>query len=87
MWHFSQRHIKPHEKFFIHHVYRIDSFLGLKRNAIGRRETKISNSEVTPHAHILDDCDKDTYVLGMAVDFIKGWEIEDFKLQEFYLLL
>jgi len=23
-------------------------------------------------AHILDDCDKDTYGLEMAVDFIKG---------------
>jgi hypothetical protein len=27
---------------------------------------------VTIGAHILDDCDKDTYGLEMAVDFIKG---------------
>lgn len=27
---------------------------------------------VTVGAHILDDCDKDTYGLEMAVDFIKG---------------
>lgn len=27
---------------------------------------------VTLGAHILDDCDKDTYGLEMAVDFIKG---------------
>lgn len=26
-------------------------------------------------AHILDDCDKDTYGLEMAVDFIKGKEV------------
>lgn len=26
-------------------------------------------------AHILDDCDKDTYGLEMAVDFIKGKEL------------
>mgnify|MGYP000698722146 CR=1 FL=1 len=31
---------------------------------------KIPN--VTIGAHILDDCDKDTYGLEMAVDFIKG---------------
>ena len=30
---------------------------------------------VTIGAHILDDCDKDTYGLEMAVDFIKGREI------------
>ncbi|EDW46949.1 GM20682 [Drosophila sechellia] len=28
---------------------------------------------VTLGAHLLDDCDKDTYGLEMAVDFIKGW--------------
>lgn len=27
---------------------------------------------ITIGAHILDDCDKDTYGLEMAVDFIKG---------------
>lgn len=27
---------------------------------------------ITLGAHILDDCDKDTYGLEMAVDFIKG---------------
>jgi hypothetical protein len=42
---------------------------------------------VTIGAHILDDCDKDTYGLEMAVDFIKGRELENFKLQDFYLLL
>ena len=31
---------------------------------------------VTIGAHILDDCDKDTYGLEMAVDFIKGREID-----------
>lgn len=30
------------------------------------------NFNVTIGAHILDDCDKDTYGLEMAVDFIKG---------------
>lgn len=30
---------------------------------------------VTFGAHILDDCDKDTYGLEMALDFIKGREI------------
>lgn len=30
------------------------------------------NSSFTIGAHILDDCDKDTYGLEMAVDFIKG---------------
>lgn len=30
------------------------------------------NSSITIGAHILDDCDKDTYGLEMAVDFIKG---------------
>jgi metabotropic X receptor len=29
-------------------------------------------SNITIGAHILDDCDKDTYGLEMAVDFIKG---------------
>ncbi|KAJ8929766.1 hypothetical protein NQ314_017503 [Rhamnusium bicolor] len=29
-------------------------------------------SNITLGAHILDDCDKDTYGLEMAVDFIKG---------------
>ena len=29
-------------------------------------------------AHILDDCDKDTYGLEMAVDFIKGRTIKNF---------
>lgn len=36
----------------------------------------INNSTLLPNivlgAHILDDCDKDTYGLEMAVDFIKG---------------
>lgn len=36
----------------------------------------INNSSLLPEfklgAHILDDCDKDTYGLEMAVDFIKG---------------
>lgn len=32
--------------------------------------------DVTLGAHILDDCDKDTYGLEMAVDFIKGTFIE-----------
>jgi metabotropic X receptor len=31
---------------------------------------------VTIGARILDDCDKDTYGLEMAVDFIKGREID-----------
>ncbi|KAK9502125.1 hypothetical protein O3M35_012716 [Rhynocoris fuscipes] len=29
-------------------------------------------------AHILDDCDKDTYGLEMAVDFIKGKYLKSF---------
>lgn len=29
-------------------------------------------SDISLGAHILDDCDKDTYGLEMAVDFIKG---------------
>lgn len=32
-------------------------------------------------AHILDDCDKDTYGLEMAVDFIKGKWIKKIKLE------
>jgi hypothetical protein len=35
---------------------------------------------VTIGAHILDYCDKDTYGLEMAVDFIKGRRIDCFKL-------
>jgi hypothetical protein len=35
---------------------------------------------VTIGAHILDDCDKDTYGLEMAVDFIKGKETSCFML-------
>ncbi|EDX06190.1 GD10162 [Drosophila simulans] len=31
---------------------------------------------VTLGAHLLDDCDKDTYGLEMAVDFIKGFRVE-----------
>lgn len=31
---------------------------------------------ITLGAHILDDCDKDTYGLEMAVDFIKGMKFE-----------
>lgn len=46
----------------------------------------INNSTLLPHikvgAHILDDCDKDTYGLEMAVDFIKG----EFVFPVFYLL-
>lgn len=34
-------------------------------------------------AHILDDCDKDTYGLEMAVDFIKGEFFGLFKIQNF----
>lgn len=34
------------------------------------REALLPN--ITLGAHILDDCDKDTYGLEMAVDFIKG---------------
>lgn len=34
--------------------------------------------DVTLGAHILDDCDKDTYGLEMAVDFIKGTEMGQF---------
>lgn len=34
-------------------------------------EMKLLNN-ITIGAHILDDCDKDTYGLEMAVDFIKG---------------
>jgi hypothetical protein len=41
---------------------------------------------VTIGAHILDDCDKDTYGLEMAVDFIKGREIFCLKLWDLYLL-
>lgn len=37
---------------------------------------KLNESQMLPNvtigAHILDDCDKDTYGLEMAVDFIKG---------------
>lgn len=37
---------------------------------------QINNQQLLPNitlgAHILDDCDKDTYGLEMAVDFIKG---------------
>lgn len=35
----------------------------------------INNRKLLPFtlgAHILDDCDKDTYGLEMAVDFIRG---------------
>jgi hypothetical protein len=35
-------------------------------------EMKLLGPEVKIGAHILDDCDKDTYGLEMAVDFIKG---------------
>lgn len=31
---------------------------------------------ITLGAHILDDCDKDTYGLEMAVDFIKGRSLQ-----------
>jgi metabotropic X receptor len=34
---------------------------------------------VTIGAHILDDCDKDTYGLEMAVDFIKGRKVDCFR--------
>ena len=37
---------------------------------------RLNDKEIVPGvkigAHILDDCDKDTYGLEMAVDFIKG---------------
>ena len=40
---------------------------------------RLNDQEIIPSvkigAHILDDCDKDTYGLEMAVDFIKGMEI------------
>jgi hypothetical protein len=39
-------------------------------------EMKLLN-DITIGAHILDDCDKDTYGLEMAVDFIKGELIGD----------
>jgi hypothetical protein len=39
-------------------------------DVLNRGPDKIPN--VTIGAHILDDCDKDTYGLEMAVDFIKG---------------
>lgn len=32
----------------------------------------VSLKNITLGAHVLDDCDKDTYGLEMAVDFIKG---------------
>ena len=35
-------------------------------------EMGIMPQNVTLGAHILDDCDKDTYGLQQAVDFIKG---------------
>lgn len=35
-------------------------------------EMKLLGPDVKIGAHILDDCDKDTYGLEMAVDFIKG---------------
>lgn len=38
-----------------------------------RKHTILPN--ITLGAHILDDCDKDTYGLEMAVDFIKGKSI------------
>lgn len=37
-------------------------------------------------AHILDDCDKDTYGLEMAVDFIKGKFIVPFSILLFFVL-
>jgi hypothetical protein len=42
---------------------------------------------VTIGAHILDDCDKDTYGLEMAVDFIKGRRIDCFKLSYLRIVL
>jgi metabotropic X receptor len=35
-------------------------------------ENQLVGPNVKIGAHILDDCDKDTYGLEMAVDFIKG---------------
>lgn len=35
-------------------------------------EDKILLPNITIGAHILDDCDRDSYGLEMAVDFIKG---------------
>jgi hypothetical protein len=43
-------------------------------DVLNREPKMIPN--VTIGAHILDDCDKDTYGLEMAVDFIKGREID-----------
>lgn len=36
-------------------------------------------------AHILDDCDKDTYGLEMAVDFIKGRIVVTFYLKDYLI--
>lgn len=41
---------------------------------------------ITMGAHILDDCDKDTYGLEMAVDFIKGKKIKRFQVFKLALL-
>lgn len=38
-------------------------------------------------AHILDDCDKDTYGLEMAVDFIKGMYTRATIFRDIYFLL
>lgn len=45
---------------------------------------KILLPNITIGAHILDDCDKDTYGLEMAVDFIKGtcWLVHSGKQKE-----
>lgn len=40
---------------------------------------KILLPNITIGAHILDDCDRDSYGLEMAVDFIKGTCIGSFE--------
>jgi hypothetical protein len=39
-------------------------------------------NNITLGAHILDDCDKDTYGLEMAVDFIKGKRVQKKRRNE-----
>lgn len=43
-------------------------------------EDKILLPNITIGAHILDDCDRDSYGLEMAVDFIKGMSINHYSL-------
>ncbi|KYN43845.1 Metabotropic glutamate receptor 2 [Trachymyrmex septentrionalis] len=48
----------------------------------------LNDREIVPGvkigAHILDDCDKDTYGLEMAVDFIKGTKMTYLKITNFF---